>query len=62
MSKKVGVLSKIVSIESVSDNIGEKVTVGVKRITRVLLKNPKFASALPFFSCKTGNCWAENLL
>ena len=43
MDKKVGVLSKIVSIESVFDNDGEKVTVRVKRITRVLLKNPKFA-------------------
>ena len=42
MDKKVGVLSKIVSIESVFDNSGEKVTVRVKRITRVLLKNPKF--------------------
>ena len=42
MDKKVGVLSKIVSIESVFDNAGEKVTVRVKRITRVLLKNPKF--------------------
>lgn len=42
MDKKVGVLSKIVSLESVSDNVGEKVTIGVKRIARVLLKNPKF--------------------
>ena len=42
MDKKVGVLSKIVSIETVHDNAGEKVTVRVKRITRVLLKNPKF--------------------